>query len=57
MNHIHIQWPDGAGDGRLITESHDVYMVAQYFDLIGVASFVVHVQHFHITPQILLNMI
>ena len=25
MNHADIQWPDGAGDGRLVTESHDLW--------------------------------
>ena len=25
MNHIEIQWPDGAGAGSLATESHDLW--------------------------------
>jgi len=25
MNHVDIQWPEGAGDGRLVTESHDLW--------------------------------
>lgn len=29
MNHADIQWPDGAGDGRLITESHDLWWLSK----------------------------
>ena len=25
MNHIEIKWPDGAGAGRLVTQSHDLW--------------------------------
>ena len=25
MNHAEIRWPDGAGDGKLVTRSHDVW--------------------------------
>ena len=28
MNHVDIQWPDGAGDGRLVTESHDLWWLS-----------------------------
>ncbi|KAL0035626.1 hypothetical protein WJX79_004059 [Trebouxia sp. C0005] len=28
MNHVDIQWPDGASDGRLITESHDLWWLS-----------------------------
>ena len=28
MNHADIQWPDGAGDGRLVTESHDLWWLS-----------------------------
>ena len=28
MNRTDIQWPDGAGDGRLITESHDLWWLS-----------------------------
>ena len=29
MNHADIQWPDGAGDGRLVTESHDLWWLSK----------------------------
>ena len=25
MTHVDTRWPDGAGDGRLVTESHDLW--------------------------------
>ena len=28
MNHADIRWPDGAGDGRLVTESHDLWWLS-----------------------------
>jgi len=28
MNHADIQWPDGAGDGKLVTESHDLWWLS-----------------------------
>ena len=28
MNHADIQWPDGAGGGRLVTESHDLWWLS-----------------------------
>ena len=28
MNHVDIQWPDSAGDGRLVTESHDLWWLS-----------------------------
>lgn len=28
MNHADIQWPDGAGDGRLVTEFHDLWWLS-----------------------------
>ncbi|KAL3157238.1 hypothetical protein ABBQ38_001475 [Trebouxia sp. C0009 RCD-2024] len=29
MNHVDIQWPDGASDGRLVTESHDLWWLSK----------------------------
>lgn len=28
MNHVYSQWPDGAGDGRLVTKSHDLWWLS-----------------------------
>ena len=28
MNHADIQWPDGADDGRLVTEFHDLWWLS-----------------------------
>ena len=28
MNHVDIQWPDGDGEGRLVTESHDLWWLS-----------------------------
>ena len=29
MNRADIQWPDGAGDGKLVTESHDLWWLSK----------------------------
>ena len=32
MNHFHINWPEGARDGKLIKPEHDCYFVTTMFD-------------------------
>lgn len=29
MSHLDIEWPDGASDGKLITESHDLWWLSK----------------------------
>ncbi|RHZ70234.1 hypothetical protein Glove_274g2 [Diversispora epigaea] len=33
MNHIDIQWPDGAEDGKLVTKDHDIFMLNRTFQI------------------------
>jgi serine/threonine protein kinase len=32
MNHVHIQWPEGATDGALITKEHDLFWLGKFAD-------------------------
>jgi len=35
MNH-HIEWPDGAEDGKLVTKEHDLFMLNQTLMDLGI---------------------